>query len=56
MSKSDRDYYLARITAEREAAEAATNDAARRAHLQLVEKYEQRLSDRLPAKSPGAED
>lgn len=44
MSKRDRDYYLARITAEREAANRATTEAARRAHLELIEQYERRLS------------
>jgi hypothetical protein len=43
---SDRDYYLARIAAERQAAESATNEAAREAHLQLAERYEQRVSNR----------
>ncbi|HEX3677742.1 MAG TPA: hypothetical protein VHU79_10190 [Sphingomicrobium sp.] len=53
MSKRDREYYLERITAEREAAERATNEAARRAHLQLVDQYERRLSSRTPERRPG---
>ncbi len=55
MSKRDREYYLARITAEREAAERATNEAARRVHLQLIEQYESRLSDPAPKIEPGEE-
>jgi hypothetical protein len=46
VSKIDRDYYLARIGAERQAAQRATNEAARSAHLQLAEEYEQRLTGR----------
>jgi len=56
MSKRDREYYLARITAEREAAERATNEAAHRVHLQLIEQYARRISS--PASSergPGEE-
>ena len=44
VSKKDRDYYLARISAEREAAERATSEAARAAHLQLAAQYEERLN------------
>jgi hypothetical protein len=44
MSNRDREYYLARITAERDAAERATTEAARKVHLQLIEQYERRIS------------
>jgi len=53
MSNRDRDYYLARITAERDAAERATNESARKVHLQLIEQYERRLSSRTLEKLPG---
>ena len=43
MSKRDREYYHARIAAEREAAERATSDAARRIHLRLADEYQERL-------------
>jgi hypothetical protein len=46
VSKRDRDYYLARISAEREAAERATSEAARAAHLELAEQYQERLEAR----------
>ena len=39
MTKLDRDYYLARLDAERAAAAAATSDEARAAHLELAEHY-----------------
>ncbi len=55
MSKRDREYYLARITAEREAAERATNEAARRIHLQLIERYESRIANRDLVRDPGEE-
>jgi hypothetical protein len=42
--KSDRDYYLARIAAERAAAEAATSDWVRAVHLELADKYQERLA------------
>ena len=42
--KSDRDYYLARIAAERAAAEAAASDWVRTVHLELAEKYQERLA------------
>jgi hypothetical protein len=54
-TKSDREYYLVRISAEREAAERATTEVARRAHLQLAEKYEQRLSSSAPQGPPEEE-
>ena len=41
---SDRDYYLARISAEREAADRASNEQVRRVHLRLADEYEQRLN------------
>jgi hypothetical protein len=47
-SDLDRDYYLARINAEREAAERATNDSARAAHLQLANHYQQLLAGAEP--------
>ena len=49
--KSDRDYYLARIAAERAAAETAKSDWVRAVHLDLAAKYE-RLIDSDP--HPGA--
>ena len=39
MSEIDRDYYLARLNAEREAAAAATSDVARAAHAALADQY-----------------
>jgi len=44
VSNKDRDYYLARIAAEREAAERAADEHVRRVHLQLADQYEQRLN------------
>ena len=55
MSKRDREYYLARITAEHEAAKQAKNEAARRAHLQLIEQYERRLTGPASERPPGEE-
>lgn len=55
MKSTDQEYYLARITAEREAAEHATTEAARTVHLQLIEEYEQRLSSKAARKPPEAE-
>jgi len=55
MSKRDQEYYLARIAAEREAAKRATSDAARRAHLQLADRYEQRMAGRPPEEPPADE-
>ena len=43
-SKSDRDYYLARIAAEQEAAESAISDWVRAVHLELADKYRERLA------------
>jgi hypothetical protein len=42
--KSDRDYYLSRIAAERSAADAATSDWVRAVHLELADKYQERLA------------
>lgn len=56
MSKRDREYYLARISAEREAAERATNEAARAAHLQLAEQYQEWLEGRGTGETPGEEE
>jgi hypothetical protein len=46
MSRRDREYYLARIAAEREAAKRATSDEARRSHLQLAERYQGMIDGR----------
>lgn len=42
--KSDRDYYLARIAAERRAAEAAQSDWVRAVHLELADNYERLIA------------
>lgn len=55
MSKRDREYYLGRIAAEREAAERATNEAARRVHLQLIEQYERQILSPAPERGPAKE-
>ncbi|HEX3422436.1 MAG TPA: hypothetical protein VHS33_03415 [Sphingomicrobium sp.] len=55
MSKSDREYYLARINAEREAAGRATDEAVRRVHLQLIERYGRRLSGEAAESAPDEE-
>jgi DNA-directed RNA polymerase specialized sigma subunit len=52
MSKDDSDYYLARVSAEREAAERATSEEVRRAHLQLAERYRQVLAGRYGNERP----
>ena len=53
-NKCDRDYYAERLQAERMAAEAATCDEAREAHLALAETYAQLLADGPAAKeAPG---
>ena len=49
--KSDRDYYLARIAAERRAAEAAQSDWVRAVHLELADNYERLIAG---APHPGA--
>jgi hypothetical protein len=41
MSKRDQEYYLSRVAAELEAAKRATSEAARSAHLQLADQYQQ---------------
>jgi hypothetical protein len=46
MSRRDQEYYLARIAAERSAAERATSEAARAAHLQLAEQYQEMVEGR----------
>ena len=56
MSKRDQEYYLARIAAEREAAERATSDEARRAHLKLAEQYQDMVEGRGRKEPPGVED
>ena len=43
MSDKDRNYYRARLSAEREAAERATDEHVRRVHLKLAEQYLERL-------------
>ena len=43
-SKSDRDYYLARIAAEQAAAESAASEWVRAVHLELADKYRERLA------------
>ena len=52
VSRQDRDYYLARIAAEREAAERATNDHVRRVHLELADQYQEMLDGRRPKAPP----
>ena len=52
MSGNDSDYYLARVSAERDAAERATSEEARRAHLQLAEQYRQVLAGRHGNEGP----
>jgi hypothetical protein len=55
MSKQfDREYLLARIAAERAAAEAAATDQARVVHLQLVNQYEELLAQAAPDQEPDA--
>lgn len=49
VSKLDRDYYRARLVAERVAADRATSERARVAHVQLAEWYEHILSGRREA-------
>lgn len=52
MSKQDKEYFLARSAAEREAAERATSEEARRVHLQLAERYEEQMAGRGPKEPP----
>jgi hypothetical protein len=56
MSQRDREYYLARIAAEREAAERATSEEARSIHLQLIEEYRELLEGYVRKAPPGVED
>ena len=56
MSKPDRDYYLARIAAERAAAERATNEDARQVHLQLIDEYQELLDGHDRKAPPSVED
>jgi hypothetical protein len=56
MSKRDQEYYLARIAAEREAAERATSEEARRVHLRLAEQYQKRVEGRIIEEPRGVED
>ena len=56
MSKRDREYYLARIAAEHEAAERTRNDAVSRGRLQLIEQCEHRPSSPAPERAPGKGD
>lgn len=55
MSKRDKAYFLARIAAEREAAEGATSEEARRVHLQLAERYEKQMAGRGLKEPPSGE-
>jgi len=56
MSKRDQEYYLARIAAERETAERATSEEARRVHLRLAEQYQKRVEGRTIEEPRGVED
>ena len=56
IKSSDRDYYLARLSAERAAAERASSDEARRVHLRLADHYEQLAGDRRGASKPRSEE
>ena len=51
-SQSMREYYLARIAAERAAAEQATTDRARALHLQLAEQYQRIVDGKQEPPSP----
>lgn len=48
MSEIDRDYYLARLRAEREAAATATSEVARAAHSALADEYANLLEGGRP--------
>lgn len=52
MNQAERDYYLARIAAERAAAEQAENDRARTIHLDLAEQYQRIVDGHEPPPSP----
>jgi hypothetical protein len=58
MSEIDRDYYLARLFAEREAAGSATSDVARAAHAALAMEYAKLLEvyGHRVANDPGTPD
>ncbi len=56
MSKREREYYRARIAAERAAAERATSDEARRIHLRLADQYQDLVDGRRAQEPPGVED
>ena len=53
MAQRDREYYLARIAAEREAAERAINEEARSVHLRLAEEYQEMLDSGHRPEPPG---
>jgi hypothetical protein len=53
--KPDAVYYAERLAAELAALEAATNDAARRAHQELVEQYRQLVAACAAQAGPAAE-
>lgn len=48
MEQADRAYFLVRASEERRAAELATTDASRRAHLAMAEECELRATDPRP--------
>jgi hypothetical protein len=52
MNQAEREYYLARIAAERAAAEEAKNDQARSIHLALAEEYQRIVEGREPPPTP----
>jgi hypothetical protein len=52
MEQAERDYYLARIAAERAAAEQAANDEARTIHLNLAEEYQRIIEGLQPPRTP----
>jgi len=56
MSQRDQEYYLARIAAEREAAERATSEEARQVHLRLIDEYQQLADGHQRKEPPGIED
>lgn len=53
MTKLDREYYLARLDAERAAAAAAMSDEARAAHLELADHYTSLLAASDPSAAAG---
>jgi hypothetical protein len=52
MTQAEREYYLARIAAERCAAEKAGNDQARTIHLDLAEQYQRIVDGKQAPRSP----